>query len=102
MIRYASTLITPAAGEVMATAPLVTGLEGTPRRLTGIFTEPTGDIRVRLYVDQDRIADIDSEVFGAIGFALLDVALGAGKQAKVGLWTVAGSTAQDVTLRWEE
>ena len=102
MIKYDSVLITPAAGEVMAAAPLVSGLDGTPRKLTGVYTEPTGDIRVRVYIDQERIADIDSEAFDGGGFMALDNDLGAGKQVKVGLWTVAGSTAQDVTLRWEE
>lgn len=102
MIKYDSVLITPAAGEVMAAAPLVTGLEGLQRKLTGVYTEPTGDIRVRVYVDTDRVADIDSEAFDGGGFMALDVDLDKGKQVKVGLYTVAGSTAQDVTIRWEE
>ena len=103
MIKYERVIITPVSNvETMASAAVVIGSTGKNKRGTGITTEPTATISVVAYRDTESICDIDSEVFDAIGFAPLDCKLGVGEAFKVGLWSTSGTTAQDVTVQYEE
>ena len=103
MIKYDSVVITPVSGaETMAAAAVVTGAQGKNKKVLGIYTEPTTSIRVVAYKDQDFVADIDSEAFDGGGFMPLDCSLGPGETFKVGLWSTSGTTAQDVSVKWEE
>ena len=103
MIKYDTCAVTPVNGaEVMHTSPLVTGVQGKNRVVTGIYASPTDTIQVRVYADQELIADIDTEAFDGGGFMPLDIPLGPGVQCKVGLYSTTGTTAQDITIQWKE
>lgn len=104
MIKYVQATITPESGvEKMATVPLVSGVAGASRRVTGIYTKPTNTLHLRAYWEAERIADIDANLFTYFtGFVALDVPLGEGEQFKLGLYSTSGTTAQYVLCRYEE